>query len=111
MRSPDAITIRAEHRLRVQRNYVRYLIGALQTIALPDGGKARVFRNTRFDPTGRPVRVEVVGTIRDHHELARLLEGIALAAPPTLGLAVLVGLFLAGRALQPNPSPQTHRRD
>src|SRR5207248_4639895 len=43
----------------------------------------------------------VAGTIRDHGELVRLLEGIALAVPPTLALAVLVGLFLAGRALQP----------
>jgi heavy metal sensor kinase len=75
--------------------------GELETVALPGGGKARVYRDTRLDPTGRPVQVEVVGTVRDHRELLRLLEGIALAAPPTLGLAVLVGLFLAGRALQP----------
>jgi heavy metal sensor kinase len=53
---------------------------------------------------GHRYRVEVAGETRDHRELARLLEGIGLAAPFTLGLAVLFGLFLAGRALQPMES-------
>jgi heavy metal sensor kinase len=75
--------------------------GVFRTLALPGGGSARIFREERLDANGRPFRVEVVGIIRDHHELERLLRSIALAAPPTLGLAVLMGLFLAGRALQP----------
>src|SRR5439155_13528982 len=65
------------------------------------GGSARVYRATRVDAQGRAFRVEVAGTIRDRRELVRLLKGIALAAPPTLGLAILMGLFLAGRALRP----------
>jgi heavy metal sensor kinase len=75
--------------------------GAAHTVRLPFGASVRVYRETQRGASGRSFRVEVVGTVRDHRELARLLEGIALAAPPTLGLAVLVGLFLAGRALKP----------
>src|SRR5262249_16765303 len=52
-------------------------------------------------PNGHRFRVEVAGVMSDHRELARLLEGMVLAAPLTLGLAVVVGLFLAGRALRP----------
>jgi signal transduction histidine kinase len=75
--------------------------GAAHTARLPSGARFRVYRVTEFGPGGRPVRVELAGVTSDHRELERLLEGIALAAPPTLGLAVLMGLFLAGRALQP----------
>jgi heavy metal sensor kinase len=75
--------------------------GAAQTVRLPFGAQIRVYRETQRGASGRPFRVEVAGTVRDHDQLARLLGGIALAAPPTLGLAVLVGLFLAGRALKP----------
>jgi heavy metal sensor kinase len=75
--------------------------GAAHTVRLPFGSNVRVYRETQRGASGRPFRVEVAGRVRDHRELARLLAGIALAAPPTLGLAVLVGLFLAGRALQP----------
>jgi heavy metal sensor kinase len=76
-------------------------LGAAQTVRLPFGARIRVYRETQRGASGRSFRVEVAGTVRDHHQLARLLGGIALAAPPTLGLAVLVGLFLAGRALKP----------
>lgn len=75
--------------------------GASRTVRLPVGARVRVYRETQRGVHGRDFRVEVAGTTRDHRELERLLEGIALAAPPTLGLAVLMGLFLAGRALQP----------
>jgi len=75
--------------------------GAARTMRLPFGAGVRVYRETQRGASGQSFRVEVAGTVRDHRELIRLLEGIALAAPPTLGLAVLVGLFLAGRALKP----------
>jgi heavy metal sensor kinase len=75
--------------------------GSAHTVRLPFGGPVRVYRETQSGASGRTFRVEVAGMIRDHRELIRLLEGIALAVPPTLGLAVLVGLLLAGRALQP----------
>ena len=75
--------------------------GALATVRLPTGERVRVYRGMTRDGAGRPLRIEVAGASRDHRELERLLAGIALAAPPTLGLAVLMGLFLAGRALRP----------
>jgi heavy metal sensor kinase len=75
--------------------------GALETVSFPSGERVRVYRGLLKDNAGRTVRVEAAGVSRDYRELERLLAGIALAAPPTLGLAVLMGLFLAGRALQP----------
>jgi heavy metal sensor kinase len=75
--------------------------GVAETVQLSSGRRVRVYRETLTSDAGRTIRVEAVGVNSDHQELVRLLGGIALAAPPTLGLAVLMGLFLAGRALQP----------
>jgi heavy metal sensor kinase len=75
--------------------------GALETVSFPSGERVRVYRGLLRVDAGRTVRVEAAGVSQDYRELERLLAGIALAAPPTLGLAVLMGLFLAGRALRP----------
>jgi heavy metal sensor kinase len=75
--------------------------GTVATVSLPSGKRARVYREEQSASAWGKIRVEVGGVNRDHRELIRLLGAIALAAPPTLALAVLMGLFLAGRALQP----------
>jgi heavy metal sensor kinase len=75
--------------------------GPVETVRLPSGDRVRVYRGVMKDDAGRTIRVEAAGAYRDYPELERLLGAIALAAPPTLALAVLVGLFLAGTALRP----------
>jgi signal transduction histidine kinase len=75
--------------------------GVAETVRLSSGERVRVYRETQSRDARRKIRVEAVGVNSDHRELVRLLGAIALAAPPMLGLAVLMGLFLAGRALQP----------
>jgi heavy metal sensor kinase len=75
--------------------------GVAETVQLASGEGVRVYRETWTDPAGGRIRVEAGGVSRDHQELIRLLEAIALAAPPTLAVAVVMGLFLAGRALRP----------
>ena len=90
---------RLARRMPIPRRWPAH--GVVEAVRLPSGERVHRYRETWRDAAGRQLRVEAGGASRDHRELARLLAGIALAAPPTLGLAILMGLFLAGRALRP----------